>query len=154
MQPVFFYHLTQSGLIDTLMLLLDKAMQKPWRVTVRGGHVEQMREIDAALWRGPEDAFVGHGMQGGPHDGFQPVLLTTGLEVHEDREFLIAIGNAPVRIEDVQGNERVAIVFDGENDEQLRIARDHWRVLTAAGCDAQYWSEETGRWTMKAQKKH
>ncbi|MCW8843703.1 MAG: DNA polymerase III subunit chi, partial [Rhodobacteraceae bacterium] len=30
--------------------------------------------------------------------------------------------------------------------------RGQWKSLTDAGCAAQYWSEESGRWEKKAEK--
>ena len=33
----------------------------------------------------------------------------------------------------------------------LDAARGQWRALTGAGCKAQYWSEESGRWEKKAE---
>ena len=30
-------------------------------------------------------------------------------------------------------------------------ARGQWKALTGAGCAAEYWSEESGRWEKKAE---
>jgi DNA polymerase-3 subunit chi len=32
----------------------------------------------------------------------------------------------------------------------MQQARRQWKTLTEAGCAAQYWSEESGRWQKKA----
>ncbi len=49
--------------------------------------------------------------------------------------------------------ERIWLLFDGEDPSALASARDDWRRLTALGLPAQYWSEESGRWQMKTERK-
>jgi len=56
-----------------------------------------------------------------------------------------------VSAEEVQALERVCILFDGRDEAALQAARSQWKALTAAGCAAQYWSEESGRWQKKAE---
>ena len=53
--------------------------------------------------------------------------------------------------EEVNRLERVCILFDGHDGMALDAARGQWRALTGAGCKAQYWSEESGRWEKKAE---
>ena len=77
MGAAYFYHLTQRPLVETLTMLLGKAQGAGWRVAVRGTDQSLLEQLDVALWRGPEDGFLPHGLAGGPHDAEQPVLLTT-----------------------------------------------------------------------------
>ena len=44
------------------------------------------------------------------------------------------------------------MIFDGNDPDALQAARAQWKALTDAGCAAQYWSEETGRWEKKAER--
>ena len=53
--------------------------------------------------------------------------------------------------EEVEALERVCILFDGNDAAALDAARGQWKGLTGAGCKAQYWSEESGRWEMRAE---
>ena len=47
--------------------------------------------------------------------------------------------------------ERVAILFDGEDDRALAIAREQWRAVKERGHEATYWQQdERGRWERKA----
>jgi DNA polymerase-3 subunit chi len=64
----------------------------------------------------------------------------------------MAIDGAEVTPQEVSAAERVCILFDGNSQPELDRARGQWKALTEAGCPAQYWSEESGRWTMKAEK--
>lgn len=150
MGAVFFYHLTQRPLEATLPMLLDKARNAGWRVAVRSSEAARLDWLDQKLWLGPEEAFLPHGIAGGPHDALQPILLTTGT-AGNDPQCLMTIDGAEVTAEEVQALERVCVLFDGNDPQAVDIARGQWKALTGAGCAAQYWSEDSGRWEKKAE---
>jgi len=151
MGAAFFYHLTRKPLEVTLPMLLGKAMGAGWRVAVRGIDMERMKWLDQALWMGPEDGFLPHGLAGGPHDAAQPVLLTVAAEAANTPHCLMTVDVAGVTAGEVQALERVCVLFDGNDSAAVEAARGQWRNLTGAGCSAQYWSEESGRWEKKAE---
>ena len=90
--------------------------------------------------------------QAGPHDALQPVLLTAGPEAANAPECVMSVDGAAVAAGEVQALQRVCILFDGTDPEAVQHARSQWKSLTDAGCSAQYWSEESGRWEKKAEK--
>lgn len=151
MGAAYFYHLTQKPLEATLPMLLGKALGAGWRVAVRGTDAARMDWLDQKLWLGSEDGFLPHGLAGGPHDAAQPVLLTVGGQAANDPQCLMTVDGAEVAPEEVQALERVCVLFDGNDPAAVDVARGQWRSLTAAGCSAQYWSEESGRWEKKAE---
>ncbi|SEK41315.1 DNA polymerase III, chi subunit [Roseovarius azorensis] len=151
MGAVYFYHLTRKPLEETLPALLHKALRAGWRVAVRGREAARLEWLDEKLWLDPEDGFLPHGIAGGPHDADQPVLLTLGAECPNGAVCVMAVDGAEVSAQEVQALERVCILFDGNDDAAIRAARGQWKALTGAGCAAQYWSEETGRWEKKAE---
>lgn len=150
MGAAFFYHLTRRPLEATLPLLLEKSLAAGWRVAVRGVEEPRLDWLDEKLWLGPEEGFLPHGRAGGPNDRFQPVLLTSGAAAN-DPQCLMSVDGAEVAAEEVQTMQRVCILFDGHDGQALNHARAQWKALTAAGCAAQYWSEESGRWEKKAE---
>lgn len=151
MGAVYFYHLTRQPLEATLPMLLEKSLGAGWRVAVRGRDAARLVWLDERLWLGPEDGFLPHGIAGGPHDADQPVLLTTQSACPNGAVCVMAIDGAEVRAEEVQVMERVCILFDGNDDAAVQVARGQWKALTGAGCAAQYWSEAGGRWEKKAE---
>ena len=151
MGAAYFYHLTQRPLEATLPLLLEKSLAAGWRVAVRSTDPGRMDWLDQRLWMGPEDGFLPHGQAGGKHDALQPVLLTVQEALPNDPACLMAVDGAQVGPEEVNRLERVCILFDGHDGMALDAARGQWRALTGAGCKAQYWSEESGRWEKKAE---
>jgi DNA polymerase-3 subunit chi len=151
MGEAYFYHLTRSPLEAVLPMLLEKALAQGWRVAVRGTDPARMAWLDERLWLGPEEGFLPHGLAGGAHDAAQPVLLTVADAMPNAAACLMAVDGAEVTAEEVKRLERVCVLFDGGEEAALARARAQWRALTAAGCKARYWSEESGRWQMKAE---
>ena len=152
MGDAYFYHLTRRPLEAALPQLLEASLSRGWRVAVRGREAARLDWLDEKLWLGPEEKFLPHGRAGGPHDARQPVLLTTGREASNGAACLMAVDGAEVAPEEVTALERVCILFDGNDDAAVQHARGQWAALTKAGCRAQYWSEESGRWEKKAER--
>ncbi|MEQ9239668.1 DNA polymerase III subunit chi [Roseovarius indicus] len=152
MGAAYFYHLTRRPLEATLPMLLGKAQQAGWRVAVRGTTPARMEWLDEKLWLGPEEGFLPHGLATAPHAARQPILLTTGTESPNGPHCIMTIDGAGVAADEVQRLDRVCVLFDGNDEAALQTARGQWKALTDAGCSAQYWSEESGRWEKRAEK--
>ena len=152
MGAAFIYHLTRDPLVRALPMLLDKALAQGWRVELRGRDRAAMERLDAQLWLIPEDGFLPHGLSGGPADARQPVLLTCGEGAPNAPDCVMAVDGAEVSAEEVAALARVCILFDGADPAAVQVARGQWSRLTAAGCSAQYWSQDAGRWEKKAER--
>lgn len=151
MGAVYFYHLTNSPLEATLPMLLGKAGQAGWRVSVRGSSDARMKWLDEKLWLGAEDGFAPHGLEGGEFDVDQPVLLGTNTAMPNGVQCLMAIDGAEVSADEINAAERTCVLFDGNDPDALTVARGQWKTLTDAGCSAQYWSQDSGSWEKKAE---
>jgi DNA polymerase-3 subunit chi len=150
MGAVFFYHLTDSPLEATLPMLVGKARGAGWRVLVRAQDAALVRRLDDLLWQGPEDGFNPHGVVGGAHDADQPVLI--GESPTDGFDCMMSVAGADVSDAEVNALERTCILFDGYDEAALNHARGQWKALTDGGCAAQYWAQEDGRWSKKAEK--
>jgi len=151
MGDAFFYHMTHAPLEDTLPVLLTKALERGWKVALRGRDPALLDRLDQRLWLLGDESFLPHGRAGGPHDAAQPILLTEARAAPNGAECLVAVDGAEVSPEEVAAHERVMILFDGNDPAALDVARGQWRSLVAGGCKAKYWSQESGRWEMKAE---
>ncbi|MFN3663143.1 DNA polymerase III subunit chi [Yoonia sp.] len=149
MGAVFFYELQGSPLETTLPMLLDKARGQGWRVLVRSSDANLLARLDDLLWQGPVDAFLPHGLAGGPHDADQPILL--GDLPADGFACVMAVGGATVTPDEARALQRACILFDSHDDAKAQ-ARVQWKTLTEAGIAAQYWAQEDGRWVKKAEK--
>ena len=151
MGAAYFYHLTRSSAEATVQTLAAKSLQVGWRVVVRGRSDAFLDRLDELLWLRPEEGFLPHGRAGGSHDADQPVLLCSGADIPNGAACLMSVEGADISPEEVQSLDRVCILFDGGNSDAVAHARTQWKALTGAGCAAQYWSEEGGRWEKKAE---
>lgn len=150
MSEVWFYHLSATPLDLALVRLLPMALSRGWRIELRGRDPARMEELDRALWLGPEDGFLAHGMAGGTDDARQPVLLTVaGQAAANAPECLMVVDAGPLALDEVGGLARACVVFDGNVTPELDHARALWREVRAAELPAQYWAEESGRWVKK-----
>lgn len=152
MGAVYFYHLTRKPLESTLPLLLGKALGAGWRCCVIGKDHARLNALDKQLWQGGETDFLAHGLAGGAHDAHQPILLSLEHTDANNAACAMCIDGAEVSADRVKAYERTCILFDGNDEHQVQAARVQWKSLTDAGCAAQYWSEESGNWQMKAKK--
>ena len=144
-----FYHLTRSTPEATLATILPRAMAAGWRVMLRGTDIAALRRLDAQLWLGPADGFLPHGLDGGPQDADQPILLGQGA-ISNAAQGLVLLDSAETDPREAMALERVWVLFDGGDTAALAQARALWKRLTGAGMAAQYWSEDSGRWEKKA----
>ncbi|MEL6510932.1 MAG: DNA polymerase III subunit chi [Pseudomonadota bacterium] len=151
MGAAYFYHLTQTPLEQTLPTLLEKCRGAGWRVAVRGTDAARLDWLDEKLWLIGDGSFLPHGRAGGSHDADQPILLTDQAVAANDPACVMCVDGAEISQAEVTALERVCILFDGNDETAVQAARVQWKALTDAGCSAQYWSQETGRWEKKAE---
>jgi DNA polymerase-3 subunit chi len=151
MGTVMFFHLMQSAPADTLAINAPRALGQGWRVMVRGTDPAALERLDGQLWlKGGDDSFLPHGLEGGPHDADQPVLLGLGAPSN-GAKVLALVDGAVASDAEIAKMERVWVLFDGNDPARLQAARGQWKAMTSAGHAAQYWSEESGRWEKKAE---
>ncbi len=152
MGRALFYQLSDEPAEAVLPALLERALGAGLRVVVRGTDRARLEALDLALWR--RAGFLPHGLEGGPHDALQPVLLVATAipapALANRPSCLIAIDGAPVVVEEALALERVLVLFEGADPAQLANARGQWKALTAAGIEAEYWMREGGRWLCRA----
>ena len=61
MTEVLFYHLQNRPVEQVLPALLEKSLERGWRVVVQSGSDERIEALDAHLWTYREDSFLPHG---------------------------------------------------------------------------------------------
>ena len=150
MTEVLFYHLQGQPLERVLPTLLERSLERGWRVVVQSSSEERVEALDAQLWTFREDGFLPHGTHKEATAADQPVLLT----VKDDNpnaaavRFLIDGAGMPAN---AQAYERIVLMFDGTDDDAVAAARTRWSEAKAAGFDVTYWQPDAaGRWVKKA----
>jgi len=146
---ILFYHLTESKLEDALPGLLDRCVERGWRVVVQTATEERRDLIDSHLWTYRDDSFLAHGTDAVDFAADQPILLTAGdgNDNGATVRFLVDGAEPPP----VGGYERVVFMFDGYDQAQLDGARTQWKALKGEGHALTYWQQnQDGRWVKKA----
>lgn len=151
MAEYLFYHQTRTPFEVTVPALCGKALERGWRCVIRAPDAGLAKWLDDRLWMGEGEAFLPHGPAGGPHDADQPILLTTGPGAANAAQMLMTVGGAALDEGDA-AFERVCVVFDGNDEAAVQVARDQWKQVTGAGQAAQYWSQESGRWECRTRR--
>jgi DNA polymerase-3 subunit chi len=146
MTEVLFYHLQRRSLESALPQLLEKSLERGWRVIVQAATDERIEALDAHLWTYREDSFLPHGTARQADSSAQPVLLTTS--DHNPNQatvrFLVEGAAMPP---DAASYDRIVLMFDGEDEEAVTVARAKWGEAKAKGFDVTYWqTDENGRW--------
>ena len=76
MTEVLFYHLQRQPLERVLPALLEKSLERGWRVVVQAASEERVEALDAHLWTFRDDSFLPHGTWREAQAREQPILLT------------------------------------------------------------------------------
>jgi DNA polymerase-3 subunit chi len=146
---VLFYHLTESRLEDALPPLLEKSLERGWRVSVHLGSEERCSALDAHLWTFRDESFLPHGADSAPHAERQPVLLTLSSGAANGSTVRFVADGAEIPA--LEGVERLVLMFDGHDQTQLEAARGQWKALKSDGHSLTYWQQtEDRRWQKKA----
>jgi DNA polymerase-3 subunit chi len=150
MTEILFYHLKGQTLEQVLPSLLEKSLERGWRVVVQAASDERIEGLDAHLWTWRDDKFLPHGTWRESEASEQPILLTVNAD-NPNRaavRFLVEGAEMP---SDAASYARVVLLFDGEDPDAVAAARTRWGEAKAAGFDVTYWQpDERGRWQRQA----
>lgn len=152
MTEVWFYHLTRQPLERVLPALLEKTLQRGWRAVVQSGSEERVGALDDLLWTYSDASFLAHGTARDGDVEMMPVFLTAEASNPNGAQARFMVDGADVSTIGADSTyERVLILFDGNDDEQLMAARANWKRLKDAGLAISYWQQtDSGGWDKKA----
>jgi DNA polymerase-3 subunit chi len=150
MTEILFYHMQGQKLENVLPALLEKSLERGWKVVVQGSTDERIEALDAHLWTYRDDGFLPHGTWRESEAAQQPVLLTSNDGNPNGATVRFLVDRAPLPA-DVERYQRIVLVFDGDDEDAVAAARAHWSDVRAKGFEATYWqADERGRWTKKS----
>lgn len=145
----WFYHIEHTSLDAAIGPLIEKCLERQWRVLVVGGE-ETLTRLDKALWTWRDDSFLPHGRgRGAP--ARQPVLLATEAEPRNKATVALLLDGSDA---DAKRFERCLVVFDGGDEGARAKARIQFKAASDAGSVARYFQQERGgAWTEKTPAK-
>ena len=150
MTEVLFYHLQGQKLEGVLPTLLERSVERGWRVVVQGSSEERMDALDSHLWVYSDDSFLPHGTWRETEAAEQPVVLTVTDANPNAATVRFLIDGAPVPA-DAESYQRLVLMFDGDDEEAVAAARAQWTDVKAKGFEATYWQpDDSCRWVKRA----
>lgn len=148
MSDILFYHLESQPLERVLPVLVEKSLERGWKVVVETSSDERAELIDNLLWTYRDDSFLPHARAGGSEDAVQPVLITTRPHNPNGAQVRFFVDRAVPQ--SGEGYERIVFMFSGHDPDAVTDARTAWRALKE-GNAVTYWQQEgNGRWVKKA----
>lgn len=146
MTEVLFYHLQNMTVENVLPSLLEKSLERGWRVVVQSTSPERADALDAHLWTYRDDSFLPHTTWRVNDVADQPIVLAIEEDNPNGANVRFLVDNAELP-QDVQGYERVVLLFNGDDPDALGAARSTWTDCKTRGFEVTYWqADERGRW--------
>ena len=146
MTEILFYHLQHHPLERVLPTLIEKSLERGWRVVVQAASEERVEALDAHLWTFRDDSSLPHGTWREAEAPQQPVLLTVRDDNPNGAAVRFLVDGAPVPA-DAGGYQRIVLLIDGNDPEAVAAARERWSEGKAKGFEVTYWqADEHGRW--------
>ena len=150
MTEILFYHLQRRPNDEVLPEMIEKSLDRGWRVVVQASSEERVDALDARLWTYRDDSFLPHGTFREATAAQQPVLLTIRTDNPNAANVRFLIDGAALP-EDAERYERVVVLFDGDDEDAVADARQGWQAAKARGLTTTYWqADENGRWQRRA----
>ena len=150
MTEMLFYHMKGQTPEQVLPALLQKSLERGWRVVVQASSDERIEALDAHLWTWRDDAFLPHGTWRDAEAAEQPIVLTVNEENPNGATVRFLVDGANLGGA-ATAYERVVLLFDGDDPDALDNARARWSEAKAAGVAVTYWqADEHGRWRREA----
>jgi DNA polymerase-3 subunit chi len=150
MTEILFYHLQRQPLERVLPALLEKSLERGWRVVVQAASEERAEALDAHLWTFRDDSFLPHGTWREGEAREQPILLTVYDDNQNGAKVRFLLDGVPFP-SDAAAYDRIVLLFDGEDQDAVDVARARWSEAKQNGFEVTYWQpDESGRWQRKA----
>lgn len=146
---VLFYHLTASRLEEALPGLIQRSLDRDWRVSVQFVSGERRDVLDNLLWTWSDSSFTAHGTDHDKWPQEQPVFLTVATDNPNESQVRFCVEGAECATPEIY--QRLVIMFDGLDNEQVTAARAQWKKLKENGHNMTYWQQTPDkRWERKA----
>jgi len=126
-------------------MLLEKALDRDWHCIVQAP-AERLKALDDLLWAYAADGFLPHGLDPEPDN---PIFLTDKPGNPNGAKLRIFVDGE--KVEAAEPYDRMIVIFDGNDENQLSNARQQWKALKQSGASLAYWQQnDNGGWEKKA----
>ncbi|MEE9381694.1 MAG: DNA polymerase III subunit chi [Hyphomonadaceae bacterium] len=143
----WFYHLSRTTLEQAAGPLLEKCMERGWRVLAVSPDARRRAALDQALWTYSDGSFLPHGDASaeGLDPARQPILLTDKAENANTADVALLMDGVELPAD--APYERCMVLFDGADTATRDVARAQFKAAKDAGQTVRYFQQgSSGGW--------
>jgi DNA polymerase III subunit chi len=146
---ISFYRLSKIPLIKAATKLIEKIYYSKQKLIVLVENEKSIQDLDNILWSYSTKHFIAHATEYDPHPEDQPVYIASKRNYNSNFA-TIAMALGIVDLDDISA-QKYCYMFDGNDDEQQKFARNKWKKYKDDGHNIIYWQQgEDGSWEKQA----
>ena len=142
----WFYHLQRTTLERAVGPLLEKCLERGWRVLAVSSDATRRAALDEALWTYDDQSFLPHGQAeaAGLEAAEQPVLITATTDNDNNAAVALLMDGTDLPVD--AGFERCMVMFDDGDSGARQKARGQFKAAKDAGLSARYFQQTDRGW--------
>lgn len=143
----WFYHLSRTTLERAVGPLLEKCLERDWRVLAISGEMSRRSALDEALWTYDDESFLPHGQAeaAGLEPSAQPVLISAAAENLNEASVALLMDGSDLPVD--APFERCMVLFDDGDAPTRQKAREQFKAAKEAGLVARYFQQSGRGWS-------
>ena len=142
----WFYHLQRTTLERAVGPLLEKCLERGWRVLAVSPDVTRRATLDEALWTFDDQSFLPHGQSEaeGLDPADQPILISSAADNLNQATVALLMDGVDLPVD--ADYERCMVMFDDGDSKARQKAREQFKAAKDAGLSARYFQQAERGW--------
>lgn len=142
----WFYHLQRTTLERAVGPLLEKCLERGWRVLAVSPDVTRRAALDEALWTYDDQSFLPHGQAEaeGLDPADQPILISSAADNLNQASVALLMDGVDLPVD--ANYERCMVMFDDGDSNARQKAREQFKAAKDAGLSARYFQQSGRGW--------
>ena len=142
----WFYHLQRTTLERAVGPLLEKCLERGWRVLAVSPDVTRRATLDEALWTIDDQSFLPHGQSEaeGLDPADQPILISSAADNLNQATVALLMDGVDLPVD--ADYERCMVMFDDGDSKARQKAREQFKAAKDAGLSARYFQQAERGW--------
>ncbi len=142
----WFYHLQQTTLERAVGPLLEKCLERGWRVLAISPDVTRRAALDEALWTYDDQSFLPHGQAEaeGLEPADQPILISSSADNLNQADVALLMDGVDLPAD--AAFERCMVMFDDGDQATRQKAREQFKAAKDVGLPARYFQQAGRGW--------
>lgn len=142
----WFYHLQRTTLERAVGPLLEKCLERGWRVLAVSPDITRRAALDEALWTYDDQSFLPHGQAEaeGLEPAQQPILISDATDNLNEAAVVLLMDGVDMPAD--AAFERCMVMFDDGDQAARQKAREQFKAAKDAGLPARYFQQAGRGW--------